>query len=151
MTANAETYRYSGEKDGWAGTVMTASTDGFYSYYGPVTGGHQFKIGTSSNQWAYNHSYVSKGFNNTDIKDIGDWGSDNCYTWTSATHYILVYYPNTTINTTNKVKICASTVLPNDAVSEPEPEPTELTYNVTVPEGTNTCYIVGDMNSWTFT
>ena len=151
MTANAETYRYSGEKDGWAGTVMTASTDGFYSYYGPVKGGHQFKIGTSSNQWAYNHSYVSKGFNNTDIQDIGDWGSDNCYTWTSATHYILVYYPNTTINSDSKVKICASTVLPNDAVSEPEPEPTELTYNVTVPEGTNTCYIVGDMNSWTFT
>ena len=120
---NAETYRYSGEKDGWAGTQMTVSSDGYYSYYGPVTGAHQFKIGTSSNQWAYNHSYVSKGFNNTDIKDIGDWGSDNCYTWTSATHYILVYYPNTTINTTNKVKICASTVLPNDAVSEPEPEP----------------------------
>ena len=111
---NAETYRYSGEKDSWAGTQMTVSADGYYSYYGPVTGTHKFKIGTSSNQWAYNHSYVTKGFNNTDIQDIGDWDKDNCYTWTSATHYILVYYPNTTINTTNKVKICASTFLPDD-------------------------------------
>ena len=150
MTANAETYYYSGGKSNWNKTEMTASSDGYYSYYGPVSGDHQFKIGTSGDQWAYNHSYVSKGFNNTDITDIGDWGSDNCYTWTSATHYILVYYPNTTINSDSKVKICASTVLPNDAVA-PEPEPTELTYNVTVPEGTNTCYIVGAMNSWTFT
>ena len=28
--------------------------------------------------------------------------------------------------------------------------PEELTYNVTVPEGTNACYIAGDMNTWTF-
>ena len=27
----------------------------------------------------------------------------------------------------------------------------ELTYNVTVPVGTNACYIAGDMNDWTFT
>ena len=27
----------------------------------------------------------------------------------------------------------------------------ELTYNVTVPVGTNACYIAGDMNGWTFT
>ena len=33
----------------------------------------------------------------------------------------------------------------------PEPEPTELTYNVTVPEGTKACYIAGDMNTWSFT
>jgi len=27
----------------------------------------------------------------------------------------------------------------------------QVTYNVTVPEGTNTCYISGEMNGWTFT
>lgn len=111
---NAETYRYSGEKDSWAGTQMTVSADGYYSYYGPVSGAHQFKIGTSSNQWAYNHSYVSKGFNNTDIKDIGDWGQDNAYCWSNSSHYILVYHPKTTINSGDKVKICASTFLPDD-------------------------------------
>lgn len=33
----------------------------------------------------------------------------------------------------------------------PAKELTTLTYNVTVPEGTYTCYIVGDMNGWAFT
>lgn len=33
----------------------------------------------------------------------------------------------------------------------PAAELTTLTYNVTVPEGTFTCYIVGDMNGWAFT
>ena len=33
----------------------------------------------------------------------------------------------------------------------PAKELTTLTYNVTVPEGTVTCYIVGDMNGWAFT
>ena len=32
----------------------------------------------------------------------------------------------------------------------PEPEPTELTYNVTVPAGTKACYICGDMTGWNF-
>ena len=93
---------------------MTVSADGYYSYYGPVSGAHQFKIGTSSDQWAYNHSYVSKGFNNTDINDIGDYSSNNAYCWSNKSHYILVYHPKTTINSENKVKICASTFLPDD-------------------------------------
>ena len=151
---NAETYRYSGEKDGWAGTQMTVSSDGYYSYYGPVKGAHQFKIGTSSDQWAYNHSYVSKGFNSTDITDLGDYGKDNAFCWSSSEHYILVYHPSTKINSSSKVKICASTFLPDDSetdLPEPEPEPTELTYNVTVPAGTNVCYICGNMTGWKFT
>lgn len=36
-------------------------------------------------------------------------------------------------------------------VTEPEPEPTELTYNVTVPAGTKACYICGNMTGWNFT
>jgi len=32
-----------------------------------------------------------------------------------------------------------------------EPEPTELTYNVTVPAGTKACYICGNMTGWNFT
>jgi len=33
----------------------------------------------------------------------------------------------------------------------PEPEPTELAYNVTVPAGTKACYICGNMTGWNFT
>ena len=154
MSMSAETYRYSGEKDSWKGSTMTVSSDGYYSYYGPVTGAHQFKIGTSTNQWAYNHSYVSKGFNSTDITDLGDWSGDNAYCWSSKKHYILVYHPSTKINSSSKVKICASTFLPDDSetdLPEPEPEPTELAYNVTVPAGTKACYICGNMTGWKFT
>ena len=39
---------------------------------------------------------------------------------------------------------CASTP------ATPEPEPTELTYNVTVPAGTKACYICGNMTGWNF-
>ena len=36
---------------------------------------------------------------------------------------------------------------PEPGTGEPTPE-TGITYNVTVPAGTNACYIAGDMNSW---
>ena len=110
-----QTYFYSGEATStqWAKTAMSVSTDGFYEYiHITSTSAHQFKIGTSSDQWAYNYSYVTKGFNGTDVTEIGDYGSDNCYCWKGSAHYILVYYPNTIVNTTGKPIICASTTLP---------------------------------------
>jgi hypothetical protein len=112
MSMSAETYYYSGEKTDWNKTEMTASEDGKYAYYQATAGAHQFKIGNSGDQWAYNHTYVKAGFNGTDVTEIGDWGQDNCYTWTSVAHYILVYYPNTDVNQTEKPIICASTTLP---------------------------------------
>ena len=35
--------------------------------------------------------------------------------------------------------------------SEPLPEPKGVTYSVTVPAGTNACYIAGEMNGWSHT
>jgi len=127
-----QTYCYSGQGNGkaWAKTAMTVSVDGFYEYYHITsTTTHQFKIGTESDQWAYNYTYVSAGFNGTDVTQIGDYGHDNCYCWKGSEHYILVYYPNTTINTSNKPKICASTTLPDNTPAE------DITmYFVNVPE-----------------
>ena len=41
---------------------------------------------------------------------------------------------------------------PGDSIITPDPEPEAgVTYNVTVPTGTNACYIAGDMNGWSFT
>ena len=113
----ANTYYYSGQGNGtnWAKKAMTVSTDGFYEYYlVSSTTTHQFKIGTSSNQYAYNKKYVSKNFNGTNIANIGDYGGDNCYCWQGSKHYILVYKPNTTINTSSNPKICAATYLPDN-------------------------------------
>lgn len=116
----ADTYYYIGQgnrdDDNWgSSTAMTVSDDGFYEYYyvsKHTT--HQFKIGTSSNAYAYNYTYVTKNFNSTNVSEIGDYGKDNCYCWKGSAHYILVYYPNTPINTTSKPIICASTTLPNN-------------------------------------
>ena len=161
MTTQAA-YYYRGEKNksgnNWlAGIELTESTDGYYAYYSATAGAHQFKICTAADDWgaaSYNCKFVTKNFNNTDIADIGDYGGDNCYTWTNVAHYIIVYYPNTKINASSNPIICASTFLPDDSetdLPEPEPEPTELAYNVTVPAGTKACYICGNMTGWNFT
>ncbi len=113
----AGTYYYSGQGNGtnWSKKAMTVSADGFYEYYlVSSTTTHQFKIGTSSNQYAYNKDYVSKNFNGTNIANIGDHEGDNCYCWQDSKHYILVYKPNTTVNNTSKPIICAATYLPDN-------------------------------------
>lgn len=114
----AQTYYYTGQGNsvGWGNqAALTVSSDGFYEYIQITsTTTHQFKIGTSSNAYAYNHKYVTAGFNSTNVSEIGDYDGDNCYCWKNATHYILVYYPNTVINTTNNPIICASTTLPDN-------------------------------------
>ena len=112
------TYYYRGEKNSWGATAMITSSDGYYSYYS-TSGTHQFKISTSTTSWDYNYTYVSAGFNSTDVTNIGDYGSDNCYCWQSGSYYILVYYPNTDINSTNKPIICASTTLPDNSCTTP--------------------------------
>ncbi len=134
-------YYYRGEKnksgnDWLAGIELTESTDGYYAYYSATAGAHQFKICTAADDWgatSYNCNFVTKNFNNTDIADIGDYGGDNCYTWTNVAHYIIVYYPNTKINATSNPIICASTFLPDDSetdLPEPEPDPTPEVYTV---------------------
>lgn len=112
-------YYYRGSDNGWKATAMTKSTDGKYFYFQSSNGENQFKISTSADTFDYNSAYVQKEFNNTDVKEIGNYeASDkNCYIWHSGTYYILVYVPNTDINTTNNPIICASTTLPQASVS----------------------------------
>ena len=119
VTVNAA-YYYRGEKNAsngnWLDGIELTDADGYYAYF-KTTGAHQFKICTDKSDWNktnYNCKYVKQGYHSTDITEIGDWGGDNCYTWTSSDHYIIVYYPNTTINSSNDPIICASTFLPWD-------------------------------------
>ena len=118
-------FRYDGNK--WNGTSMTVSNDGYYEYYYISRGATQFLIGTTPIGTDYNRNNVTKNFNNTDVSDIGNYGDINAYVWkTDGPYYVLIYYPNTTINTTDKPIICASTTLPNDSPS---------TYDVTLATG----------------
>ena len=121
MTANAVDYYYRGQRvNNWgAGQKLEVSTDGYYSYiYFAAGSEHEFKICEAADDWsktAYGKTYNSVGFNGTDVTELGDnWGGENCKIWSSKAHYVLVYHPNTAINTTNKPIICASTFLPDD-------------------------------------
>lgn len=122
-------FRYDGNS--WNGTSMTVSNDGYYEYYYISGGATQFLIGTTPTGTDYNHNNVTKNFNGTDVSDIGDYGATNAYVWkTDGPYYVLIYYPNTTINTTNNPIICASTTLPNDS-------PASYTVNTSVKVSTD--------------
>ena len=106
------TYYYRGEKNSWGATAMT-DVNGIYSYYSATSGAHQFKISTSTSSYDYNYTYVTKNYKQTDVSNIGDYSSNNCYCWQSSEHYILVFNPNTSVNSTNMPIICAATALPS--------------------------------------
>lgn len=106
--------------------ALTPSVDGNYEYFVAAAGNCEFKIYTSS-AWVggMGENNNQPGFNNTSIGNSGDGLTGS--TWTDPYHnanywydnddhdnyYILVYYPNTTVNTTDAPIICASTFLPN--------------------------------------
>ena len=113
-------YYYRGSDNNWGASAMTQSTDGKYFYIQSSNATNQFKIAKSTTTHDYDYTYVQKGFNSTDVQNIGDYGKDNCYVWQSGTYYILVYVPGTDINTTNNPIICASTTLPQASVSVAE-------------------------------
>ncbi len=92
---------------------MTVHNSGLYEYYSTSAqsfNGDKFKISKTTGGWDYNYSYVAKGFNGGS-NNIGDYGSDNCYIWDGSNGYIIVYYPNTVINTTSNPKITFRTSL----------------------------------------
>ena len=115
----ANSYWYRGVDNSWGATAMTESTDGLYEYIQSSNNANQFKIATSEDSWDYGWTYVQAGFNSTDVTNIGDYGQDNCYCWQSGNYYILVYKPNTSVNTTANPIICASTTLP-EAAGDPD-------------------------------
>ena len=113
-------YYYRGNQNSWGATKMTASADGFYEYFAAkshANNGNQnqmFKVSTSSSSWDYNNGYMKSGFNGTNITNMGSWDSDNICMYHDKDYYILVYKPNTIINTTNKPIVCAATYLPDN-------------------------------------
>ena len=123
MSAQAVDYYYKGNQNGWsASNPMAVSIDGYYSYAeakSHADNGNQnnhFKIAKTSGGWDYGATYLKPGFNNTNITDMGAWDgtSGNCCIYHDASYYVIVYHPNTKINTTNNPIICASTTLPYD-------------------------------------
>jgi len=134
MMVQATDYYYRGNQNSWGASLMTPGEDGYYAYFsanGYSNNGNKnnnFKISNSTDSWDYNNGYVTRGFNETDIKNtsgdksIGlDWDNDNICVYCTSDFYILVYFPNTTINTTNNPIVCASTTLPDNSTPPAPP------------------------------
>lgn len=105
-----------GNLTGW-GTWnnMTESSDGIFWYFRAASGNCECKINTSKNYTnALDASSRDGGFCDTDLGgNTWDAGGNINYWYNSGSYYILVYKPNTAVNTTNKAKVCASTFLPD--------------------------------------
>lgn len=141
----ATDYYYRGNQNGWGATLMTTSNDGYYAYISAKSNADNgnedniFKISLTTGGWDYGCSIASPGFNGTDITEMNNSSNTSSYSngdWNNVVHstvdfYILVYYPNTAINTTSNPIICASTTLPDDSSIPATPD----TYTVvgTVP------------------
>ena len=133
--SNATDYYYRGNQNNWSEAVlMTPSADGFYAYFNALSyanngnKNNEFKISLTADSWDYNCSIASPGFNGTDITNMNSssnsWGNGD---WNNAIYhttdfYILVYYPNTEINSSANPVMCASTTLPDDSGAPVEPD-----------------------------
>lgn len=128
MVSNATDYYYRGNQNNWSEAVlMTTSTDGYYAYISAKSyanngnKNNEFKIALTADSWEYNCSIASPGFNGTDITNMNSssnsWGNGD---WNNAIYhtsdfYILVYFPNTTINSSSNPVMCASSTLPDNS------------------------------------
>ncbi len=133
--SNATDYYYRGNQNNWSEAVlMTPSEDGFYAYFNALSyanngnKNNEFKISLTADSWDYNCSIASPGFNGTDITNMNSssnsWGNGD---WNNAIYhttdfYILVYYPNTEINSSADPVMCASTTLPDGSGAPVEPD-----------------------------
>ncbi len=126
-TPTTTDYYYRGEwDDNWAAKKMEKSADGLYWYWYTYASSNnrQFKITTGDN-WdpAYGNGNCDPGFNCTDITNMTspssgwDLGGNAAVNYNNGRYYIIVFVPNTIINSSNSPKICASTSLPETAHS----------------------------------
>ena len=117
----ASTYYYHGNKNSWGYTPMNVSADGFYEYYETeAKSNNNFLVSYDKNgsKADYNYDAVANfGFNGADMTNNGKWNGDNniCFYDNDQKNacYILVYYPNTTVNSAASPKVCASHFLPD--------------------------------------
>ncbi len=119
LTSYANEYRLNAASTSWSWAEFTVSAEGFYEYYETtVTPEFWFNLGshTSGNILATSVA-TSPGFNGTDIASVGGSSNGMYYVDPSPDHYyVIVWYPNTAMNSNNYPAICASTSLPAEIV-----------------------------------
>ena len=112
--AASNTYTYTGQDNSWGSTAMTVSDGGLYEYiHSTRQSDHQFKIKEGENY--YNWTYTFPGFCMTNLTTLGNQDGNNCKVWdTPSSYYIIVFKPNTTLNSSSNPRIATSTTLPDD-------------------------------------
>lgn len=133
LSANvwANSYWFAGTTNSWTGAAMTVSTYGTYEYFSipqqSVT--LQFKIQLAEGEWSgsLGRNNNNSGYAGTDVTNMNNastaWNenkdgegnivNDNsCIYYIDKAFYVIVFKPNTCMNTTDDPIICASTTLP---------------------------------------
>lgn len=117
-----KTYWYNGSDKGWTkgnSVALTNHANGVYAYYQHDAHSNdevQFCI-FEANSWddktpKYNGNHKNNGFYGANI-DLGTAGDGNAIVPKQNTDYfIILYFPNTTINPNDNYILCASTTLP---------------------------------------
>lgn len=102
-----KTYYYRGDKNSNGATLMTRHESGYYAYYS-TSGTHKFKCAATTDSWDYNT--FDNSYGNIILRDAND-GYGNVYCPELGSHYIMIFYPNTAVNSENYPVIAAGTTL----------------------------------------
>ncbi|MGN1131237.1 MAG: hypothetical protein ACI4Q8_07790, partial [Ruminococcus sp.] len=107
----------------WSNSAaMTISDDGFYEHYYVSDGSDAAflidKDNTLGVNGSYNYNNINSKFNGTNVavtsKYSTDNGNKNIFVESApSAYYVIVYYPNTEVNTSTAPIVCAATALPD--------------------------------------
>ena len=135
--------------NGTAVSSNTFSVVGLNYYVTVPKGTNECYISGTMNTWKF--KTMTKVDETHYVLNIPTATTNDTYKYLSGPNWS--YEDKQTAGSLNTGRIYQS----NDTVSnweniyDPAIGSTDITYTVTVPMGTNTCYITGDMNDWTFT
>ncbi|MGN0186478.1 MAG: InlB B-repeat-containing protein [Paludibacteraceae bacterium] len=156
-------YYYMSDKTGWGenkGDQLTIDKSGVYAYI-ELTADDvaKFKVleenNNNSSTVYYGGENLNNGFNGSNIKLGNDteWHNATVVDEVTTTWFVILYFPNTPINTTNNYYVCASYTLP--VVSDPYPVTFGVVDNIggtiTAKSGSSTITSGSSVNVATFT
>ena len=105
-------YYYRGGKNSWGATQMTCHESGYYAYYNATSGEHEFKITPNSDNYTGACNTFDNSYGNITLTNVDDgYGGQNVKSPGATDHYIMIFYPNTAVNSESYPVIAAGTEL----------------------------------------
>ena len=158
-----KSYYFMSDKTGWGegkGRALTIDGSNVYAYISLTAADvAKFKVLEENNNnnstVYYGGENINNGFNGSNIKLGNDteWHNATVTDEVTANWFVILYFPNTPINTTNNYYVCASYTLP--VVSDPYPVTFGVVDNIggtlTAKSGNSTIVSGSSVNVATFT